>query len=411
MAISEGRSKGGSIIKTLSVILISFISLPLIVMTIMYFSNEGFRDNANKTLSGLPGGLGGYFQSIPSLDEREGLKRDIAKYYIALDEDRIVDKLLIIKGEDKQLYDDLLVLMTRENSSKMKRVKDSLKLSKFTKDPYNRILTEIDKENEEKIDNMLKYYNSLPLAKAVREIERTHASNEITTDQLTGLFSKLKADQAAKYLFYLDVELERQIKFKLPREVLRDIEKKIEELEANEDKLLELASIYENKNLDGALEELGNTNTYNMEDLAFIYKNLSLGKSSKILSKVDDKDFMLTLFDGINHLEELEKDRRNTSSLVTKGITIYKEYDKKIEELVSIYQRTNIEELSKIIETMLKRNEVYRRHSLNEEEEIIFTEEQLVIDVLNRLKANIVAEILERLNENDRISLSKKLLR
>lgn len=410
MAISE-ETKGKSIIKTLSVILISFISLPVIIMAIMYFSNVDFKDNANKILSGLPGNLGGYFQSIPTLDEREEIKRDIAKYYISLDEDRIVDKLLIVKGEDEELFNDLLILMSRENTSKMKRVKDSMKMLKFTKDPYKRILTEIDKENEEKINDMQKYYNSLTLAKAVGEIERTHATNEITTDELANLFKKLKADQAAKYLFYLDVELERQIKHRLPKESLKDIEKKLEELEGRQEKMVELAAIYQSKNIEEAVAELGNTNKYNIEELALIFKNLALDRSSRVLSKVDDNDFMSTLLEEINHLEQLQRDRQNTSSAIVKGITAYKEYEAKIDDLSAIYQRTDVKELTKMIKTMLKRNEIYQRHVLTDSEEIVFTEEQLVIDVLNRLKTNIVAEILENLEESDRILLSKKLLK
>src|SRR5690606_2772924 len=130
-------------------------------------------------------------------------------------------------------------------------------------------------------------------------------------------------DEAAKYLFYLDVELERQVKFKLSKEALRNIEKKLEELENNQIKTLELASIYENKSTEEAVTELGNLNKYNIEQLALIFKNLTLNKSSKILSKVDDNNFMLTLLDEINHLEELQKDKLNTSSIIMKGVTIY----------------------------------------------------------------------------------------
>src|SRR5690606_206212 len=96
--------KQRSFAKILSIILIAFISLPLMTMTLMYFSNDGFRDNANKVLSGLPGRLGNYFGSAPTKEEREEIKKNIARYYIDLDQNRIVDKLLIIKGEDQQLY-------------------------------------------------------------------------------------------------------------------------------------------------------------------------------------------------------------------------------------------------------------------------------------------------------------------
>ncbi|QUH20837.1 hypothetical protein [Alkaliphilus sp. B6464] len=410
MAINREEFKEKSFIKTLSIMLISFIALPLIIMGIMYFGNENFKDNANKILSGLPGSIGSYFQSIPTKNEREQLKKNIAKHYVDLDQSRIVDKLLIVKGEDEELFKDLLILMSKENPNKMKKVKEDLRLLNLKNDPINRILSEIDKDSEEKINSLQKYYTSLTLSKGVQEIERTYASNEISVDELVNLFQNLKPDQASKYLFYLDVELGRQIKYKLPSSSLRNIEKKLQELETKQQKLFALALAYENKSLDEAVAELGNLKIYSIEELAFIFKELTIVKSSRILSEVDDNDFMLTLFDEINQLQELLKETPNISPAIIKGVGIYKDYDKKIVELASVYEKTSIDELAKMLETMLNKNEVYQKYSLNDTEDIVFNEAQLVIDVLSKLKANKVAEVIKRMSEKNRILLSKKLL-
>ena len=366
------------------------------------------KDSVNKFLSGLPGKRVDIFSHSYKQDKEE-LKK-IAKYYITLDEDRIVDKLLIIKGEDEQLFNDLIILMGRENTGKMEKVKESLLTPKFKKNPFKRILAEIDRENKEKIDNIQKYYMSLNLAEAIREIERTHAINEITVDELAKLFEKLKPEQTAKYLFYLDEELQGQIKHRLPGRALRNIEKKLEKLKNNQARLLELASIYENKATEEAVSELGNFDRYNAEQLAFIFKNLTLNKSSKILSNVEDNDFISILLNEIKYLEELQKDKKNISSIIMRGITIYKNYAEKVNELTAIYQKTDVKELTEMFRIMLGRNKVYKKYTLDDSEEIIFTEEQLAIDILNKLKTDTVAEILENLKENDRILLSKKLL-
>ncbi len=411
MTVANEELNKKSFFKTISIIVMSFIALPLITVSIMYFTNEDFKDTANKILSVLPGNVGNYFQSVPTKDEREELKKNIAKYYVGLDQDRIVDKLLIIKGEDEELFNDLVVLMSRENSTKMKRVKEDLRLLNLKNDPINRILGEIDKDSEEKITSLQKYYTSLTLSKGIDEIERTYANNEISVDELVLLFQNLNPDQSAKYLFYLDPELGRQIEYKLPSDVLRNIEKKIQEIEANQKKLVDLASEYENKFLDETIKELGNTNTYNMEQLAFIFKELSLNKSSRILSKINDNDFMLTLFQEINHAQELQNQEPSISPAIMKGITIYKEYDNKISELSAVYDKTSIAELAKMLQTMINRNETYQKHALTDNEDIIFTEEQLVVDVLNNLKPTKVASILEVMDEKTRIVLSKKLLK
>lgn len=411
MTVSNEQLNKNSIFKTILIIVISFISLPLIILTIMYFSNEDFKDNANKVLSVLPGKAGVYFQSVPTKMEREDIKKDIAKHYITLDENRILDKLLIVKGENEQLYSDLVVLMSKENPNKMKKVKEQLKVLKIKEDPINRILDEIDKESEEKINSLQKYYTSLKLSQAIDEIERTYASNEISIDELVRLFQNLKAEQAAKYAFYLNDDIVKQIEYKLPKDVLRGIEKKKQELKNNQKKLLDLSLEYENKKNEETLMELGNTNQYSMEQLAVIFKGLSINKSARVLSKINDKDFMLTLFDEINHLQYLQKEEPSVSPLIMKGITVYKEYDNKINELSVIYDKTTVEELAKMLEIMLKRNETYQKHDLTEKEQITFTEEELVIDVLKKLKPTKVAEILEMMSENTRITLSKKLLK
>ncbi|ABW19028.1 hypothetical protein [Alkaliphilus oremlandii] len=411
MTVSNEQLNKNSIFKTILIIVISFISLPLIILTIMYFSNEDFKDNANKVLSVLPGKAGVYFQSVPTKMEREDIKKDIAKHYITLDENRILDKLLIVKGENEQLYSDLVVLMSKENPNKMKKVKEQLKVLKIKEDPINRILDEIDKESEEKINSLQKYYTSLKLSQAIDEIERTYASNEISIDELVRLFQNLKAEQAAKYAFYLNDDIVKQIEYKLPKDVLRGIEKKKQELKSNQKKLLDLSLEYENKKIEETLMELGNTNQYNMEQLAVIFKGLSINKSARVLSKINDKDFMLTLFDEINHLQYLQKEEPSVSPSIMKGITVYKEYDNKINELSVIYDKTTVEELAKMLEIMLKRNETYQKHDLTEKEQITFTEEELVIDVLKKLKPTKVAEILEMMSENTRITLSKKLLK
>lgn len=410
MTVAKEEFKKGSFIKILSTILIAFIALPLITMGIMYFSNENFNDSANNILSALPGNLGSYFQSIPTKSEREQVKKNIAKYYIGLDESRIVDKLLIIKGEDEGLYNDLIILMSKENPNKMKNVKENLRLKNFKSDPIARIISEIDNDSLEKINSLQKYYTSLPLSKGIDEIERTYASNEVTIDELVILFQNLKADQASRYLFYLDEEIRRQVKYKMPTESLRNIEKKIQELETNQQRLFDLAIEYENKNLDECIVELGNLNLYTVEELAVIFKNLSLNKSSKILASVDDNDFMLTLFEEINHIQELRNEIPSISPTIIKGISIYKDYDKKTGELAVIYDKASIEDLAKMLETMLKRNDTYQRHTLSDSEEITFNEELLVVDVLNKLKPSKVAQILERMNQTMKITLSKKLL-
>ena len=111
MADNLQENEKTSYLKGFIITFLAFLFIPIVTMIIMYFTNDNFHYATNNTLTALPGVLGEHFKSLPTKEEKENIKLQIAKYYIDLDEDRLLDKLLIIKGEDEELYNDLLILL------------------------------------------------------------------------------------------------------------------------------------------------------------------------------------------------------------------------------------------------------------------------------------------------------------
>lgn len=409
MTTSLQETEKRSNLKGIIIVIIAFLFIPLMTVTIMYVGNENFRYTANNFLTILPGNAGGYFRRLPTKEEKENIKVQIAKYYIALEEDRLVDKLLIIKGEDNNLYDDLLILLSKENPMKMRSVKESLRNTQLQSNALSRILEEIDQEKATKINEYTDYYASLKVTDAVLEIERTYKSGELKSEELPLIFESLSTDASANLLIHLDDSISERALYGLKEMKRREIEKKIQEIHSRQDELIKLASIYEKESLEEKTDDLGTINRFRPQDLAVIYKNMSIKSGGQILATVNDDDFITNLYDQINTFEMLNKETKQLSSQLAEAIEIFKNYDVKVKELVGIYERMTLLELTNIVEEMAKNNRNYQRYSIGDEE-IIFTEEQLVLDVISQLKPKKAAELLELLKTQRSVDLSKKYI-
>ncbi|SNR89787.1 hypothetical protein SAMN05446037_1001294 [Anaerovirgula multivorans] len=409
MTTSLQENEKTSNLKGIIVVIIAFLLIPLMTITIMYASNENFRYTTNNFLRILPGNAGGYFRRLPTKEEKENIKVQIAKFYIALEEDRLVDKLLIIKGEDNNLYDDLLILLSKENPMKMRSVKENLRNTQLQSNVLGRVLEEINQEKATKINEYTDYYASLKVTDAILEIERTYKSGELKSEELPLIFENFSTDASANLLIYLDDSISERALYGIKEAKRREIEKKIQEIHSRQNELIRLANIYEKESLEEKMDDLGTNNKFRAQDLAVIYKNMSIKSGGQILADVKDNDFITNLYDQIDAFEMLNKETKQLSSQLAEAIEIFQNYDTKVKELVGIYEKMSLQELTNIIEEMAKSNRNYQRYLIGDEE-IIFTEEQLVLDVISQLKPKKAAELLEQLKTQRSVDLSKKYI-
>jgi flagellar motility protein MotE (MotC chaperone) len=171
----------------------------------------------------------------------------------------------------------------------------------------------------------------------------------------------------------------------------------------------ELAAVYANKSSSELLSELGNDDKYSSMNLALIYRELSLKKAAEILLHVTDKEFVLGLYDSINLTEDLLEEDKNTAAELAAAVQVLQSYEANLNKLLPVYQKMPVEELAELVEQMLKSNQIYQRHTFSEEE-IVFNQEQLVLDVLRRMAPARVAELLGQLSTARSAELSNKLM-
>ena len=398
-----------SIFKKILIVLMAFLFITITTIVIIYFTNESFQYTTNNFLTLLPGSFGEHFKGLPTKVEKENIKLQVAKYYITLEDDRLLDKLLIIKGEDSDLYNDLLILLSRENPIKMKNIREKLRIKELEGNLLNRVLEEIDDEKQEIISDYTKYYTSLKLPEAISELERTFDNGEIKAEELAGLFENLSKEESAKYLYYLNSNLVENVKHKIKNNKLKDIEKEMEALKSKENHLKVLAKTYEEESLKTQIEDLGKDNKFNLKDLAVIYTNINIKTAGKILSEIEDNEFTSSLYEEINTLETLNREEVNTSTYIAEIAKIHRNYYDKVDELGEIYKKVSLEELVDVIEGMVISNKIFKKHTIDSEE-ITFTRENLAIDILKKLPYKRAAEILEILKVERRIDVTQKFI-
>lgn len=409
MTIAKERKP--SIVKPVLIVVSAFLMVPLLTAAITYYSSQSFRYKANEFLSAvLPGRAGSYFASQPTKEEKEEINRLIAKHYINYDDDRLVDKLLLIKNEDTQLYNDMIILLNRENSTKMARVREVIRRNELNSNTLQRILEEIDIETQTTADELVRYYTSLKVSNAIGEIERTFQAGELTLEQLPQVFEKLPLDISAKYLTYLDHDLQQKIRFRLSNSTKNELDKRIEGIRLRTNQMIEIAQILENKQIDELLSEIGNNEQYTQEDLAIIYRNLSLKTGGSVLARVNDPEFINSLYESITELERLNRENNSFSKNLAATVQIYQKYNSNIDELAQVYQKMTVQELAAMADQMLKGNQVYQRHQLDDGQELIFTQEELLIDVFKQLKPTLVAKVMEQMDTARAVELSSKMM-
>lgn len=114
------KSKQG--LKLFIILFISLVLTPILLMSIVYGTNNEFKDEVDSTLSKIPGPLGGYFGGFSDEGDRDEKVKYLANRYLDLDEELTVDKLYIVKKEDEDLYRNFIKRMNEISSLKTEKI-------------------------------------------------------------------------------------------------------------------------------------------------------------------------------------------------------------------------------------------------------------------------------------------------
>ncbi|MCD5413965.1 MAG: hypothetical protein LR001_03040 [Clostridiales bacterium] len=395
-------------------ILVIILGAPLAALTFTYFISEEFQYLTNEFMSEFPLGVGRYFANLPTREEKEKIKLQIAKHYVLMDIDRIVDKLTIIRKEDQQLFNDLLVIMNGMNSRKMQEVNEILRSRVLEGNILQRTLKEIHNEEIAYVDEIIKHITSLPISAAVAEIEKMVVGGKLTNEQLDLFFRTLDSQVAAKYLIYLDDKTTFNIMRNLPSTNRNEFEKIIASIDKKYKNLQEIADIYAKGSISEAVNDLTNIEKYNINELAVIFLQMGVKDAAEILVHAADNEFILSLVEAINEREILnslrDEESKSFSKSLVPAIDAFRNFEIRLNELSQIYEEMEVAEVADLMSRMLRRNQIFKQVELPNGERVSFTEEQLVIDILNNFKHNLIASILGELDTREAVELSQKLI-
>ncbi|NMA87258.1 MAG: hypothetical protein GX968_08045 [Tissierellia bacterium] len=401
--INENKSKKR---KTLWILIP--IIIVLIIITTLYINNKTFKTKVNNLMERLPGFAGEYFRNSPTDMERQVMRSELADYYLALEPETAADKLYIIKKEDDKLYQDIIKLMNSISSSKTAEIIELVRKIELRRDLLVSIYDEIQFEKESLLMGEAERFQGRDLPVIISEVESRYSRDQDFREELPYIFSYMDENQAADILYYLNGSIREEVLYSLNRGKRTNLENKILGKRAKEDELIELANLYEAKPIKLAVEEIGNTEKYNIEDLAIIYKNMPVLKSAEILSNIDNREFIQELFTAIKTEEQLLKEETTTKE-IGKSMEFITEYNNKVSNLVNIYEKMRPDKIAKIAEKMLNNDSTVTILEIQAEPVFKISDASIMVDVLSRMNNKTLARIMDNMNDRRASLLTQEL--
>ena len=394
-----------------SILIIIFVIIPLLIMTLIYFNNKTFKSKVNNLLGKLPGAAGEYFKSSPTESERNDKKIDLANHYISLESEIAADKLYIIKKNDEKLYSEIIKLMNSISSSKTEEIIKLVRNIELRKDLLFSIHDEIQKEKENILMDEITRLENQDLLITINEMEKRITTENMFKENLPDIINFMREEKAVDILYYIDKDIKDEILYVLSDNKRTSMESELLAKKVEQTKLVDLAALYEVKPVEVALDEIGNIENYTIEELGIIYKNLSALKSAEILSKLDEDNFIEELFTSIRKEEQLNSEEKSITKDISKSIQFITEYNEKIDDLVTVYEKMGPDKVAKIVEKMMVNNKTVTALEINSEPVFEISDASIIIDVLSRIRSKTLSNIINYISTDKASTLTQMLVR
>ena len=387
------------------------IIVPVLIVTIVYFNNKTFKNKVNNLLGGLPGTVGEHFSSSPAESDDNDKKTYLANHYISLEPAIAADKLYIIKKEDDKLYSEIIRLMNSNSTSKTEEIIKLVRNIESKKGSLSSIYDEVQEGKENLLTAEINRLENQDLLTTINEIEKRIETDEVFEESLPNIITMISQERAADILYYIDETIEDKVLYSLGDNKRADIEGKLLSKKVEQAKLADLASLYEVKPVEVAVEEIGNIEEYTIEELGLIYKNLSVLKSAEILSKLDDDGFIEELYTAIRKEEQLNGEEASITNDISKSMQFITEYNKKIDDLVRVYGKMNPDKAAKIVEKMMTNNNTITALEIDSEPVFEISDASIIIDVLSRMGNKTLSSIMNYISTDKASTLTQMLVR
>ncbi|MDO4800024.1 MAG: hypothetical protein Q4A52_05850 [Bacillota bacterium] len=387
------------------IILFILFLTPVLVVTSMYFLSREFRQYSNTLLSAVPGPVGDYFGNQPTRADELAQVRVVSDYMLSLDDARAADKLKVLQKEDRRIYDEVVRDMLRLNPNRTRGILDAVRLSSESKDALSNVVRQIETEQIESLKKQAEYLSTLPANVAIEEIVRL--AGQIEGHKLVAsIFEYVETSKAVDLLYQLDAEDKNRIFSMLSEGKANEIRTMYSENRRKKQEIVQLAGLMRTEDPMRLAETL---QTYSPADQATILRELGAKMAGSTLRHFSNDAAVLDLVARIKNLELLEKNKDELTPDLLKALKIYKDYDDRMKELVSVYTKMPINKVTEIVRDMLLNMEPATVYELDNGDHIAISDEDLTLDILRKFPQKKIAEILAQLDNTLSSELTRKL--
>lgn len=400
----KAKGLGGCLV----ILLILFLT-PLLALSAFYMFNRDFKLNVNGLMSNAPGALGDYFEKFPTRAEELEQIRIVSSFILGLEQDRAVDKLLLLQNDDPRIYDDVIKDMLRINPNKTRTILEGLRTATVNKDVLSNTVQSISEEQNKLLKDTANYISGLPSNAAVDEVMK------IIDDSINGhknaaeIMEYIDDQVAVSIMYQLDVGDRNRIFASLSEAKALSIRNAYSMQQRRIADLVQIADVYRAEVTEGLINTIGNTQTYSYEDLAVIYKTLGSKKAGEVLAKVEDDAFVFDVVAKIKANELLEKSEDLITPDILKSLKIYREFDDNVSELIKVYSKMEVNKVVEIVRNMMLNASPSQVYTLDNGEIISISDEDLIMQILKSFPQDKIAAILSSLDQTLSSELTRKL--
>ncbi len=401
--------KKSSISKKIRFVILVIIIIVLVAGILVYRNNKTFKLKVNNVLKKIPGPVGKHFSTETVGEDDVEKKSELASYYLALDSENAADKLYILKLENGQLYDGIIKMMNSLSPNKTEEILKIIRSMDLRKNSLASLYNAFKDEKKNELKDQITRLEGMETFLAVNEIEqRLEIDNEFAED-LPLIIGYMDEKKVSEILYYMEPTIREKILLQIDDNKRSKIDSFILKKEMEENKYADIASFYETQSIGNAIEEIGNTETYEIEELAKIYSNLSVVKSAEILSRINDDEFMEELFANIREEENLKRTKKPLTVQLNEAMQFVSEYNKKINELVSVYEKMSPDKVADIVETMMNNEKTVTSLKIDSKPVYEVSDATIIMDVLSKMKKPTLSKIMSNMDTGKSSILTQRL--
>ncbi|SHG92614.1 hypothetical protein [Tepidibacter thalassicus] len=401
--IKPRKKKFKALVIMLSVLFVTFI--------ILYFTSANINTMINNLLKKAPI-IGSSFESIPSKEENEQRKKVLAEYYLSLDADRTVDKLIILKKENRKLYDDIILEMNKIDLSNTKNILKEVRNKELKKDILQREIDDMNKERLNEIKGISNNYLKLGLVGTINNLEEDIINLRLDFEDAAKVIENFKPDYSAKVFYYMDKNISSMIKENMSKKYIEKLDKEIKKYKEYIKEKENLALIYKNKKEEESAKQLQDKDLYSIEDLGIIFANMDYLTAAKILSEFEDKEYLNSVLKQVKYVEELNKDNEkivNISNDINNALKILDMYKRDLEVLRKSYEKMTPREIADLVNKMTTSKPKFKQYKIDGGKSFIISEEELMIEILKKLKPKLLSQVISNLDNEKGAEISRKI--